>query len=87
MSPPEANWGWSCSGLCFNLNQLKNFHLNYSAFSSTAHIVSELKVISDMKIRQEMMKKVPKDLYSITCIGCGLDLAVQVRASIQIKSY
>ncbi|XP_046655991.1 calcium-activated chloride channel regulator 4-like isoform X2 [Daphnia pulicaria] len=47
-------------------------------FSSTAHIVSELKVISDMKIRQEMMKKVPKDLYSITCIGCGLDLAVQM---------
>jgi hypothetical protein len=63
------------------------FHLNYSAFSSTAHIVSELKVISDMKIRQELMKKVPKDLYSITCIGCGLDLAVQVRVSIQIKSY
>ena len=47
-------------------------------YSSTAHIVSEMEVISNMKSRQEMMKKVPKDLFSVTCIGCGLDLAVQV---------
>jgi len=67
----------------FILDRLKSetFYgsLTILAFSSTAHIVSELQVISNMKSRQEMMKKVPKDLLSVTCIGCGLDLAVQVR--------
>ena len=56
--------------------------------SSIAHIVSEMKVISNMKERKEMMEKVPTELFSVTCIGCGLDLAVQVctyRLSNQIK--
>ncbi|XP_057365305.1 calcium-activated chloride channel regulator 4-like [Daphnia carinata] len=47
-------------------------------FSSMAHVVSELQTITDLKSRQEMMKKVPKQLFSDTCIGCGLDLAVQM---------
>ncbi|XP_057365310.1 calcium-activated chloride channel regulator 4-like [Daphnia carinata] len=47
-------------------------------FSSMAHVVSELETITDMKSRQEMMEKVPNQLFSATCIGCGLDLAVQM---------
>ncbi|KAI9559825.1 hypothetical protein GHT06_013832 [Daphnia sinensis] len=47
-------------------------------FSSMAHVVSELEIITDMDSRQEMMKKVPNQLFSATCIGCGLDLALQM---------
>uniref|UniRef100_A0A0P6FLQ1 Calcium-activated chloride channel regulator 4, 30 kDa form n=1 Tax=Daphnia magna TaxID=35525 RepID=A0A0P6FLQ1_9CRUS len=50
-------------------------------FSSMAHVVSDLQVITDMNSRQEMMKKVPSQLFSATCIGCGLDLAVQMLQS------
>ncbi|KAK4030134.1 Uncharacterized protein APZ42_033003 [Daphnia magna] len=47
-------------------------------FSSMAHVISELQVITDSKSRLEMMKKVPSQLFSATCIGCGLDLAVKM---------
>lgn len=53
-------------------------HVINLTFSSMAHVVSELEVITDMNSRQEMMKKVPNQLFSATCIGCGLSLAVQV---------
>ena len=46
--------------------------------SSSADIVSDLKMISDFNSREEMMRKVPKDLGVATCIGCGLELAIQV---------
>ena len=47
-------------------------------FSSRAHIVSEMKNISDDASRQTLMDAIPKDLFSSTCIGCGLDLARQM---------
>lgn len=43
-----------------------------------AHIVSEMKVITDKASREEMIKKLPTRLFRDTCIGCGLDLAAQV---------
>jgi hypothetical protein len=52
--------------------------VNRLVFSATAEIVSELQMISDTKSRDEMLGKVPKDLGVATCIGCGLELAIQV---------
>lgn len=46
-----------------------------------AHIVSELTLITDMQSRYEMMDKVPSELFSDTCIGCGLALATRVAIS------
>ncbi len=39
-------------------------------------------MISDEKSREEMIAKLPTQLFSATCIGCGLDLAVQVFLSL-----
>jgi hypothetical protein len=47
-------------------------------FSAAADILSELTMISDEKSREEMIAKLPKQLQAATCIGCGLELAVQV---------
>ncbi len=38
-------------------------------------------MISDEKSREEMMGKVPKEVFVATCIGCGLELAIQVLAN------
>jgi hypothetical protein len=54
-------------------------------FSAAADILSELKMISDEKSREEMIAKLPKQLQAATCIGCGLELAVQV--ILYISSY
>lgn len=35
-------------------------------------------MISDENSREEMMAKVPKEVFVATCIGCGLQLAMQV---------
>lgn len=50
----------------------------FAFLSSSADIVSDLKMISDFNSREEMMRKVPQDLGVATCIGCGLELAIQV---------
>ena len=47
-------------------------------FSSMAHIVSELTTITDSASRQALMNQVPSELFSATCIGCGLSLATKV---------
>ncbi|KAI9559824.1 hypothetical protein GHT06_013831 [Daphnia sinensis] len=52
--------------------------LGIVSFSWYPHILSELKVVNDLKSRQEMMKVLPTELFSATCIGCGLDLAVKM---------
>ncbi|EFX71592.1 hypothetical protein DAPPUDRAFT_326968 [Daphnia pulex] len=47
-------------------------------FSSNAEILSDLRMIADEKSREEMMAKVPKEVFVATCIGCGLQLAMQM---------
>jgi hypothetical protein len=46
-------------------------------------------MISDENSREEMMAKVPKEVFVATCIGCGLQLAMQVCQTnyIIIKSH
>lgn len=56
-------------------------------FSAAADILSELKMISDEKSREEMIAMLPKQLQAATCIGCGLELAVQVILYISSSYY
>jgi|LakMenEpi03Aug12_release.lakeMendotaPanAssembly.Ray.scaffolds.fasta_scaffold3225818_1 calcium-activated chloride channel regulator 4 len=46
-------------------------------------------MIADENSREEMMAKVPKEVFVATCIGCGLQLAMQVCQTnyIIIKSH
>ena len=52
--------------------------MTFCIFSSKSYLLSNLTLINDTT-RQQLMKKVPRKGLRGTCIGCGLQTALEVR--------
>lgn len=47
-------------------------------YSSRAQTLSSLTTIESEESRKMLMDQLPKQVYSATCLGCGLSLGSQV---------